>query len=154
MALKDRRRRGPETKTSTLEVRVSQEEKEEFLNACQASGRTASDIIRDRMEGFVRRSSRRRLSMMLKSAALAAFLILVPITPVPGPVEPSPERDAPTVLTVEVVDADGRTLEERVLGLASPEQAAGLFSVDSIVSETRSADEEGVDIRMVVRSGA
>lgn len=41
-------------KTEMIEVRVSHETKRDFLAACRAAGRTASDVVRERIEAFVR----------------------------------------------------------------------------------------------------
>ena len=47
-------------KTEALEVRVSHEQKTDFMAACAAHGRSASDVIRDAMRGYTRWGSMAR----------------------------------------------------------------------------------------------
>jgi len=45
--------RRPSKKSEMLEVRLDFESKQEFLAACQAAGRTASDVVREQIAAFV-----------------------------------------------------------------------------------------------------
>ncbi|MFT3725409.1 MAG: hypothetical protein QM773_17710 [Hyphomonadaceae bacterium] len=45
--------RPPSKKTEMIEVRVSHETKRDFLAACRREGRTASDVIREALDGYI-----------------------------------------------------------------------------------------------------
>jgi len=51
--LKSQTPRRPSKKSEMLEVRLDYESKQEFLAACQAAGRTASDVVREQIAAFV-----------------------------------------------------------------------------------------------------
>ena len=50
--------RPPSKKTEMIEVRVSYETKRDFLAACRREGRTASEVIREALDGYIAGGSR------------------------------------------------------------------------------------------------
>jgi hypothetical protein len=77
MSRNDPETRGPSKKTESLEIRLSPEEKSDFLAACRRAGETASAVLRNAMRAYVREDSEarvpRRLAMITLPLAAAAF---------------------------------------------------------------------------------
>ncbi len=83
----------PPKKTAMLEVRVSPQDKADFLSACLESGQSASTVIRKAMRTHARRIRERpgRLKMTMTMMVMLPFLgILGPAQPVShtGPAQP------------------------------------------------------------------
>ena len=152
MSHDDRRRLGPHKKTASIEVRVSEEEKDSFLTACRKAGRSASDIIREGMAQFARRSRNRRSGLMFASASLATLVMAAALIFASPPQAPEPEGEAaPVQLTVNILDAEGRPAEQRVMGLGAAVDPQTLFPDAEIVSETRSGSAGYEQIELTIR---
>jgi hypothetical protein len=64
--------RRPPKKSDPLVVRMPHQDKEEFLEACRREGRTASDVVREMIAGYVQRAAmRERLREMQPERSLA-----------------------------------------------------------------------------------
>lgn len=77
MSRNDPKSRGPSKKTESLEIRLSPEEKSDFLAACRRAGETASAVLRNAMRAYVREGAAargpRRFAMIALPVAAAAF---------------------------------------------------------------------------------
>lgn len=69
----------PPKKTATIEFRVATEDKDAFLDACEAEGKPASGVLREAMAHFVRhrRIAPSRWSRLMPNSVIAASLALV-----------------------------------------------------------------------------
>jgi hypothetical protein len=69
----------PPKKTASLEIRLTPEEKSEFLKACRAAGTNTSEFMRIEMRRMVRRTNERpvRQKMMLTMALIAPLALTV-----------------------------------------------------------------------------
>lgn len=69
----------PPKKTETLEVRMPHEMKRAFIEACRAHGSTASDVVREFAEGYLKRCERRaRLRDVINPERSLAMLFSSP----------------------------------------------------------------------------
>jgi DNA-binding IclR family transcriptional regulator len=68
--------RPPSKKTEMIEVRVSHETKRDFLAACRLEGRTASDVVRESVDTFIRGEG--RLSVVAQPEARRPIFALIP----------------------------------------------------------------------------
>lgn len=68
----------PPKKTATIEFRVATEDKDAFLDACEAEGKPASGVLREAMAHFVRhrRIAPSRWSRLMPNSVIAASLAL------------------------------------------------------------------------------
>lgn len=83
----------PPKKTAMLEVRVSPEDKADFLSACQESGQPASAVIRKAMRIHARRIRERpgRLKMMM------TMTLMLPLLGMVGPAQPVSQTESVTI---------------------------------------------------------
>lgn len=65
MSRNEPKTRRPSKKTESLEIRLSPEEKRDFLAACRRAGETASAVLRNAMRAYVRESGEARLPRRL-----------------------------------------------------------------------------------------
>ncbi len=105
------KRREPK-KTVSIEVRVSDEEKRAFVDACQTSDRSVSAVLRRLMEGFVAFQSirSRTFSMMkrfLQSPARAAIASIGSVAAVSMALILAPTASAEMRLAYQVFVDDG-----------------------------------------------
>ena len=80
----------PPKKTAMLEVRVSPEDKADFLTACLESGQSASAVIRKAMRTHARRIEERpgRVKMMM------TMMVMLPLLGMIGADQPPAQQDA------------------------------------------------------------
>ncbi len=62
----------PEKKSETLEVRLGHAAKTAFMDQCRRNGSTASDVVRDFIDGRIRGKPARRSSIGMAHALAAA----------------------------------------------------------------------------------
>ena len=146
MTQKDRRRSGPSKKTEWIEVRVSHEEKDSFLQACKRAGVSASDIVRQGMARFARQPQSRRHRLMFASGAFASLILFGSI--LAGAMQDQPAQPVLAghpvdSVIVHILDQEGRTVEERVMGAIPVLDAEDIVPDAELVSELYIETEEG-----------
>ncbi|MGD2132406.1 MAG: EF-hand domain-containing protein, partial [Maricaulaceae bacterium] len=131
-------------KTDTLEVRMPHDTKRAFIEAARAEGRTASDVVRDAIDDYLRRAARRRSSLSDRSiamilntpaarrSALAASAAAIGLTAIA--VSPSTaEIDLQAVFERMDANGDGRvTFEEFSDHSPTPGPGGGMMVVRTV----------------------
>lgn len=133
----------PPKKTAMLEVRVSPEDKADFLSACLESGQPASAVIRKAMRIHARRIRERpgRLKMMMTMTLMLPFLSML------GPAQPVSQTEP---ITTEAPVCSGRTVRRAPIwpvgasgdGLTLPEEGIRIT-----LRFDRTADGRATNIR-------
>jgi hypothetical protein len=79
-------------KSETLEIRLSHALKCAFMNRCQTSGLSASETVRDLIEGYLSPFPKRRWARSIRLLAAAAAALSVGAIAAPSLARPSPQQ--------------------------------------------------------------
>lgn len=116
-------------KSEALEIRVSHEEKQAFMNAVSTRGTTASTVLREAMDLFVRNGRIRRRNIMITTTLIATSAAVLILQTMPeGETQPfvgvsefnEMDADFDRIVTLEEFEAFRGTARRRLSGQDGP----------------------------------
>ena len=139
----------PPKKTAMLEVRVSPEDKADFLSACLESGQSASAVIRKAMRTHARRIEERpgRVKMTM------TMMVMLPILGMIGPAQPVSQTEP---VTTEPPVCNGETIRRAPIwpvGAAGGDLELPEDGIEFVLRFDRAADGRATNIRPVAPQG-